>query len=105
MPVFAFHLMPWPNLPEDIAATHDTAWVVCENSLFDNGHEQLATATVPDQRLPETLQSALHAHAAAYAEGLPDARVELIEGAGHYPYLERTDEFLQVVKGFFAAGG
>jgi pimeloyl-ACP methyl ester carboxylesterase len=44
------------------------------------------------------------AHAAAYAEGLPDARLELIGGAGHYPYEERTDEFLQVVKAFFAAG-
>jgi pimeloyl-ACP methyl ester carboxylesterase len=44
-------------------------------------------------------------HAAAYAEGLPEARLELVADAGHYPYLERTDEFLQVVKAFFAAGG
>src|SRR5579864_3945282 len=41
MQVFAFHLMPWPYLPDDFAATHDTAWVVCENSLYDppKGHE------------------------------------------------------------------
>jgi alkanesulfonate monooxygenase SsuD/methylene tetrahydromethanopterin reductase-like flavin-dependent oxidoreductase (luciferase family) len=41
MQVFVFHLMPWPYLPDDFAATHDTAWVVCENSLFDpkKGHE------------------------------------------------------------------
>ena len=33
--------MPWPYLPDDFAATHDTAWVVCENSLYDpqRGHE------------------------------------------------------------------
>jgi len=41
MRVFAFHLMPWPYLPDDFAATHDTAWVVCENDLYDpeKGHE------------------------------------------------------------------
>jgi pimeloyl-ACP methyl ester carboxylesterase len=44
------------------------------------------------------------AHATAYVEGLPDARLELIAAAGHYPYLERTDEFLQVVQAFLAAG-
>jgi hypothetical protein len=35
-----FHLMPWPNLPADFAQHHDTAWVVCENSLYDpeQGH-------------------------------------------------------------------
>jgi pimeloyl-ACP methyl ester carboxylesterase len=44
------------------------------------------------------------AHAAAYAEGLPRARAEIVAGAGHYPYLERTDEFLQVVKAFLAPG-
>src|SRR3954454_6056173 len=33
--------MPWPYLPEDFAATHDTAWGVCENDLYDpqKGHE------------------------------------------------------------------
>ncbi len=41
MRFYTFHLMPWPYLPDDFAATHDTAWVVCENSLFDpqRGHE------------------------------------------------------------------
>jgi pimeloyl-ACP methyl ester carboxylesterase len=68
-------------------------------------HRRLGRACLPalviwgqgDQLVPP-------AHAAAYAEGLPDARLELIAGAGHYPYLERTDEFLQVVKAFLAAG-
>jgi len=33
--------MPWPYLPENFSETHDTAWVVCENSLYDpvKGHE------------------------------------------------------------------
>src|SRR5437868_15238148 len=33
--------MPWPYLPADFGATHDTAWVVCENDLYDpqKGHE------------------------------------------------------------------
>ncbi|MBO0681888.1 MAG: LLM class flavin-dependent oxidoreductase [Candidatus Dormibacteraeota bacterium] len=41
MQVYAFHLMPWPYLPADFAETHDTAWVVCENELYDpvRGHE------------------------------------------------------------------
>src|SRR5436190_22347376 len=41
MHVYVFHLMPWPYLPEDFAQNHDTAWVVCENELYDpvRGHE------------------------------------------------------------------
>src|SRR5207244_4680321 len=33
--------MPWPYLPADFGATHDTAWVICENDLYDpkRGHE------------------------------------------------------------------
>jgi hypothetical protein len=41
MRFYMFHLMPWPYLPDDFAQTHDTAWVVCENALYDpvKGHE------------------------------------------------------------------
>lgn len=41
MQIFAFHLMPWPYLPENFREHHDTAWVVCENALYDpvRGHE------------------------------------------------------------------
>ena len=35
MRFYAFHLMPWPYLPADFGATHDTAWVICENDLYD----------------------------------------------------------------------
>ena len=41
MRFYVFHLMPWPYLPPDFGQTHDTAWVVCENALYDpqRGHE------------------------------------------------------------------
>ena len=41
MRFFVFHLMPWPYLPDNFRETHDTAWVVCENSLYDaeRGHD------------------------------------------------------------------
>ena len=38
------------------------------------------------------------AHAQAYAEGLPDARVALIPGAAHYPYVEAPEQFAQEVQ-------
>jgi pimeloyl-ACP methyl ester carboxylesterase len=40
------------------------------------------------------------AHAHAYVAGLPDARLALFAGAGHFPYLESPDAFAQAVKGF-----
>ena len=41
MRIYMFHLMPWPYLPADFAQTHDSAWVTCENELYDpvRGHE------------------------------------------------------------------
>jgi alkanesulfonate monooxygenase SsuD/methylene tetrahydromethanopterin reductase-like flavin-dependent oxidoreductase (luciferase family) len=40
MRFFVFHLMPWPYLPDDFSQSHDTAWVICENELYDpvRGH-------------------------------------------------------------------
>ena len=35
MKFYFFHLMSWPYLPDDFAATHDSAWVWVPNSLFD----------------------------------------------------------------------
>jgi pimeloyl-ACP methyl ester carboxylesterase len=40
------------------------------------------------------------AHAFAYANGMPDARAEIIANAGHYPYLENPDAFEQAVTRF-----
>ncbi|HZT05830.1 MAG TPA: LLM class flavin-dependent oxidoreductase [Chloroflexota bacterium] len=41
MRFYMFHLMPWPYLPDDFGQTHDTAWVICENTLYDaeRGHD------------------------------------------------------------------
>ena len=35
------------------------------------------------------------AHARAYAEGLPEARLAIVPGAAHYPYLEAPQRFAQ----------
>jgi pimeloyl-ACP methyl ester carboxylesterase len=35
------------------------------------------------------------AHARAYAEGLPDARLAIVPGAAHYPYLEAPGRFAE----------
>ncbi len=42
------------------------------------------------------------AHAAAYTRGLPDARLEVIADAGHYPYLELPDVFGEAVEAFIS---
>jgi pimeloyl-ACP methyl ester carboxylesterase len=33
---------------------------------------------------------------------IPGARVEIIEGAGHYPWLERPADFRRIVESFLA---
>ena len=43
------------------------------------------------------------AHAHAYAASLPDARVTIIPGAGHYPYLEAPQHFGEQVTRFLEA--
>ena len=40
------------------------------------------------------------AHAHAYAATLPDARVAIVPGAGHHPYLETPDDFAGEVERF-----
>jgi pimeloyl-ACP methyl ester carboxylesterase len=40
------------------------------------------------------------AHGRAYAEALPNGRLATIARAGHYAYLEATDEFLRELKAF-----
>lgn len=35
MQYFFFHLMSWPYLPADFAATHDSAWIWVPNALYD----------------------------------------------------------------------
>jgi pimeloyl-ACP methyl ester carboxylesterase len=39
----------------------------------------------------------------AYAEAIPNARFELVEAAGHYPYIEQPACFVQIIEGFLLA--
>jgi pimeloyl-ACP methyl ester carboxylesterase len=65
---------------------------------------RLARATIPalvvwgeqDHLVPP-------AHAHAYAEGLPNARVVVLPDTGHYPYLEAPEPFAAAVTEFLAA--
>ena len=40
------------------------------------------------------------AHGQAYVESLPDARLVVVPGAGHYPYLEQPEVFAEAVNTF-----
>lgn len=42
-------------------------------------------------------------HARSVARSLPDCRVELFEGAGHFPHLDDPDRFARVLREFIAA--
>lgn len=41
-----------------------------------------------------------YAHGERYAEGIPEARIHRIEGAGHLPVLERPDAVAEAIRGF-----
>jgi pimeloyl-ACP methyl ester carboxylesterase len=43
------------------------------------------------------------AHAHAYANGLPDAELRILAGAGHYPYAEAPDAFVETVGSWVSA--
>ena len=43
-------------------------------------------------------------HALSVEEALPDCRVEVFEGAGHFPHLEDPERFARVVREFIAEG-
>lgn len=44
MEFYAFHLMPWPDLPPDFRDSYDSAWVTLSNSFYDpeKGHQLYA---------------------------------------------------------------
>lgn len=43
-------------------------------------------------------------HARSVQRSLPDCRVELFEGAGHFPHLDDPDRFARVLREFIASG-
>jgi pimeloyl-ACP methyl ester carboxylesterase len=67
--------------------------------------DRLARAKVPALILwgsQDRLVTPAHAH--AYAASLPDARMVVVSGAGHYPYLETPDRFAEEVERFLDDG-
>ena len=42
-------------------------------------------------------------HALSVAESLPECRVEMFEGAGHFPHLDDPDRFARVLRDFIAS--
>jgi pimeloyl-ACP methyl ester carboxylesterase len=44
-------------------------------------------------------------HAIRAQESIPGSRVELFEGAGHFPHLQQPDRFADVLRDFIAANG
>jgi pimeloyl-ACP methyl ester carboxylesterase len=41
----------------------------------------------------------------AFARAIPGARFEVLEAAGHYPYLERPERFVELVTRFLRERG
>ena len=52
MQFVCFHLMPWPYLPDDFEARHESAWLTVPNSLYDarRGHVRSVTEKAPAVR-------------------------------------------------------
>ena len=46
-----------------------------------------------------------HSHAARAKEAIPGARVELFEGAGHFPHLDEPERFADLLTDFIASTG
>ncbi|MET0447427.1 MAG: alpha/beta fold hydrolase [Aeromicrobium sp.] len=44
-------------------------------------------------------------HALSVEQELPDCRIEIFEGAGHFPHLDDPDRFARVLRDFIADGG
>lgn len=63
-------------------------------------HERLGALTTPTLVMGGTLDATGLERAREVAGSLPDARVEVIEDAGHAPHIERPEAFLRVVTGF-----
>jgi pimeloyl-ACP methyl ester carboxylesterase len=63
-------------------------------------HERLGALTTPALVIAGTLDATGLERASEVTRSLPDARVELIEDAGHAPHIERPEAFLRVVTGF-----
>ena len=71
-----------------------------------SAHDHLGSVTPPPTLIvwgsKDRMIPAWHALSAQRA--LPDCRVELFEGAGHFPHLDDPDRFARVLREFMSAG-
>ena len=98
-----FHLMPYRDLAPDFDQRHKSAYI--DPAWFD-----VADPDKVGQYFNWTLDEMVHAARArmhglcTYAQGfvqrIADARVELIDHAGHRPHLEQPNEVTRLVPDF-----
>ena len=71
-----------------------------------NAHDHLAgVAPIPTLVVWGSKDRMIPAwHAISAQRAVPDCKVELFEGAGHFPHLDDPDRFAAVVRGFVATG-
>ncbi|MET0772466.1 MAG: alpha/beta fold hydrolase [Candidatus Limnocylindrales bacterium] len=65
-------------------------------------HDRLAAVGAPALVIAGDLDPVGRGRAAAVAQRLPDAHLEVVPDAGHAPHLERPDAFLSLVTDFLA---
>ena len=63
-------------------------------------HDHLAGITAPTLVIAGALDAIGRPRAERVARGIPGARLELIDGAGHTPHLERSSVFRRLVTAF-----
>lgn len=63
-------------------------------------HDRLADVAAPALVLAGALDRTGRERAAAVASAMTDARLEVLDGAGHAPHLEAADEFVRLVLAF-----
>lgn len=65
-------------------------------------HERLPLVTTPTLVVAGALDDTGLARARTVSDGLPDARLEVIAGAGHTPHFEAPDAFMRIADDFLS---
>ena len=66
-------------------------------------HDRLALITSPTLVVAGALDAVGADRARVVAERIPDARLEVVDGAGHTPHLERPDTFERIIDEFLTS--
>lgn len=108
MPIFASHA----DLPAEVEAhqraerrRHTPTGLAASLRGAGQGampplHDRLPLVVAPTLVLAGALDQTGRGRADTVAHGIPDARLEVIEGAGHTPHLESPDEFIRITDDF-----